>query len=122
LAPKRKRNADGEKSARHYSGVRERTPDQGAAPQCADQLNVSAVEDASTIERLLDDTSKLLAETPDTPLRRELCLVVERYRYTLGAWSNLPPTRLQRVILIDCVRALHQRVASRSWRKLPPLE
>ena len=118
MAPNAKSRDSERKRARRQSGVRERTPEQGVA-QSSHPLDVSVVEDASIIERLLDDTSRRLAETPPTPLRRELYLVVERYRRALREWATLPPTRLQRDILIDCVKALHQRVASRSWRKFP---
>lgn len=117
MAPNGKRKEESQERKPLQSGIRKRPSDS----QNAAEKNQSAAEDAVTIERLLDETSRRLAHTPETPLRRELSLVLERYRRTLRDWPTQPPTPLQREILIDCVKALHHRVASRSFRKLPPL-
>ena len=119
MTPNHKPKEDGEKLERHDSGPRERAPQQ-AGPQVAEGPHAWTAEDASVIERLLDDASERLAQTPETPLRRELYLVVERYRHALREWRTQPPTHLQQIILVDCVKALQHRVASRSWGKLPP--
>ena len=117
MAPNGKRKEPVQRRERHQSGVRKRTPYQADASSIGTGRDGSAAEDASVIDRLLDETAALLAQTPEAPLRRELYLVVERYRRALGEWSTQAPTQLQRNILLDCVKALSLRVASRSYRK-----
>jgi hypothetical protein len=76
-------------------------------------------EDALHIERLLDQTGQCLSRMTQAPLRRELTLVVERYRHSVGEWAARAPTWVQRIILLDCVKALHDRVVSRTTRAPP---
>jgi hypothetical protein len=73
-------------------------------------------DDAASIEWLLDEASRHLSHMPDAPLCRELRLVVYRYRRAVREWTGQSPTEVQRAILLDCVRALHGRVVSRSSR------
>jgi hypothetical protein len=77
---------------------------------------VAVQDEAALIGRLLDWTSRRLAQMPDTALKRELRLVVDRYRRALADWMKQPPTPVQRTVLLDCVKALHDRVASRSTK------
>jgi hypothetical protein len=74
-------------------------------------------EDAATIEWLLDQAWQRLSRMPEAPLCRELRLVVDRYRRAVREWTAQPPTQVQRAILLDCVKALHGRVVSRSSRE-----
>jgi hypothetical protein len=117
VAPDGKRKESREKREPLQSGVRRRQPSEAGASQAA--VPRGAAEDALAIEQLLNETSAWLAQTAETPLRRELTLLVERYRRALREWPTQPPTQLQRDILIDCVKSLHRRVASRSFRKPP---
>jgi hypothetical protein len=118
LASHRKPLEEAPEPKRRVSGVRQRTEAPGQSPT-SPEFEPSTAADTAAIERMLDETSDRLARTPETPLRWEVYSVVERYRRALAEWTTQPPTRLQRVILFDCVKALHHRVASRSWRKLP---
>jgi hypothetical protein len=123
---KRRDEAAGAKGKRRESGIRRREVlDDGgkpsatpvsATPSPADPSDAGVARDAATIGALLERTARRLAHMPDTPLRRELHVVVERYRRALVDWANDMPTPVQRVILLDCARALHDRVVSRSKR------
>jgi hypothetical protein len=95
------------------------------APSAADPDRSAAAtdrsirEEAMAIELLLERTSERLSRMTASPLSRELGLVVERYRHSVGEWAVQPPTLVQRIILLDCVRGLHDRVVTRSAREPP---
>ena len=95
------------------------------APPAADPHRSAAAtdrsirEEARAIELLLERTSERLSRMTATPLSRELGLVVERYRHAVGEWAAQPPTLVQRIILLDCVKGLHDRVVTRSAREPP---
>jgi hypothetical protein len=118
-----KKRADAQKGKRRESGLRPRNPvEPGTDASSASRqpvltpapLDPGIRDDAARIELLLDQTSERLFRMTETPLRRELTLVVERYRRALGEWEGHALTPVQRVILLDCVKALHDRVVSRS--------
>jgi hypothetical protein len=119
-----KRRADAQKGRRRESGMRARGIHEPGAdsPRDSDGNLLptgwvdGAIADAGRIENLLDQTSERLLRMTETPLRRELSLVVERYRRALREWGGQRPTPVQQIILFDCVKALHDRVVLRSRR------
>jgi hypothetical protein len=120
-----KRRVDAQKDKRRESGLRPRSavePGAGQSPGAKPPtptlapVDLPASDDAANIARLLDRTAERLLRMTETPLRRELSQVAERYRRALGEWENQTLTPVQRVILFDCVKALHDRVVSRSIR------
>lgn len=120
-----KRRADAQKGNRRASGMRPRGNDEPGAdvptasaqsPQPSMSFEEAIPADAARIALLLDRTSERLLRMTETPLRRELSLVVERYRRALREWTGQKPTPVQQVILFDCVKALHDRVVLRSTR------
>jgi hypothetical protein len=124
-----------EKRYRRESGVRPRRLDESAAPspvgteaaaskaavpgRWRSRVGSSVVQEAAIIEWLLDRISERLSGMADTTLRRGLSLVVERYERVLVEWSVQAPTPEQRIMLLENVNALHDRVVCQSTKEPP---
>jgi hypothetical protein len=111
-----KRSEDEQRRERRESGVRARNGARQRHPSTA-TVDPSIREEALAIERLLDQSSERLSRMTATPLSRELNLVIERYRCAVREWPVQIPTPVQRFVLLDCVKALHDRVVLRSARE-----